>query len=225
MLVRDHGFREIMFWDDNFCIDEAWVKSFCDLLDAEPFKVPWTAQLHVNTVSRAMLERVRASGCYNLFVGVESGNQRMLDFLDKGATLDEYRKVLRWTKELGFETRCAYILGFPTETREMMEETIQFACELDSDYAYFSPFHPWADTPFGEMALREGLDLGWSDSWLTPPYVPNTLSGVDELSALINSAYRRYYLRPGSIARAFWRLRKPVHWRRTFRGLLFFLGL
>jgi hypothetical protein len=107
----------------------------------------------------------------------------------------------------------------------MMEETIQFAFQLDSDFAVFSPFHPWADTPFGEMALREGLHLEWTNSWLDPPYVPNTLSGVEELNAIVRSAYRRYYLRPRVIARMFWRLRKPVYLRRTFRGLLFFLSL
>ena len=224
-LARDLGYREVMFWDDNFCIDERWVDTFCNLLDAEDLNMPWTAQLHVRTATRTMLERIRASGCYNIFIGIETGNQRMLDLLNKGNTLEQCREVVGWAKELGFEIRCAYIMGLPTETREMMEETFRFACELDSDYAVFSPFHAWPDTPFGEMALREGRYLGWKDSWLTPSYVPNTLSGVQELNAIITSAYRRYYLRPHSIARTLWRLRKPAHFQRTYRGILFFLGL
>ncbi len=225
-LVRDLGYLEIIFWDDNFCFNEGWLNTFCDLLDAEGLNsVPWTAQAHLRTATRAMFQRIRASGCYNLFIGIESGNQEMLDMMHKGTTLEQCRHGVQWAKEAGFETRCSYMLGLPAETREMVEETIRFACELDADYTQFIPFHVWPDTPFGEDALREGQYLGWSDDMHNLQYVPNTLSGSDELKALIKSAYRRYYLRPSYIAKTLWRLRKPVYFHRTWRGFLYFLGL
>ncbi len=224
-LVRDLGYREIMFWDDNFCVGERWIDRFCDLLDEEGLDITWTVEGHVRTVTKPMFDRMAASGCYNVFFGVESGNPKTLEMLKKGFTLDECRQAIAWAKQVGFEVRCSYMLGLPQETRDMAEDTIQYACELNTDYAQFVPYHVWPHTPLEDLALRKGRKVPWNDDLLTPSYVPNTLSGPEELKALIESAYRRYYFRPRYIATAMSRAWRPNQLRRMLTGFRYWLSL
>ena len=206
-LKRDHGIREIIFWDDNFGINAKWIGTFCDLLDKEKMDITWTIQSRVNTIDQDMLHRMAASGCYNIYFGFESGSQHMLDVVKKGITLEQSRAAVRWAKRAGMEIRGSFIFGMPTETPEMAEETIRFACELNADWMIFYPYHVQPGTPLAELAASEGVILEERDDMHHPSYVPAAYGSADELAAMVRGAYRRYYLRPRYCARALWRAR------------------
>jgi radical SAM superfamily enzyme YgiQ (UPF0313 family) len=224
-LVRGLGYREIMFWDDNFCVNEQWVSRFCDLLDQEGLNITWTAEGHVRTVTRSMLRRMAASGCYNVFFGIESGTQEMLDLTEKGFTLDDARAAVGWAKRAGMEVRASFLLGFPTETPEMADRTIRFACEINPDFANFVPFHVWPGTPMEEYALQHGRSVPWNDNFVSPSYVPESFGSFEALNLKIKEAYRRFYFRPRYIAATLWRLRKPRFARRVLRGSRYWISL
>jgi anaerobic magnesium-protoporphyrin IX monomethyl ester cyclase len=224
-LVRDLGYREILFWDENFCINEKWVAAFCDLLDREKLRVPWTVQGHARNLSLRMLQRMAAAGCYNIFFGIESGNQHILDMVDKGTTLDDCRKAVHWAKQAGMEVRASFIIGFPTETPAMAENTIRFAFELNTDYFLLVPYHPWRGTPLGEFALQHGHCIEWNNDWISPSYVPDTFASAQQLADLVMSGYRRYYLRPRYMAQAIWRSRHPYMFLRNLRAFWYWVTL
>lgn len=224
-LVKERGIREILFWDDNFCVRPSWIETFCDLLDQQRFDLTWAVQARVNTVSREMLKRMAASGCYNISFGFESGNQNLLDLVNKGTTLDQARSAVRWAKQAGMEIRGSFILGLPTETREMTEQTIRFACELNADWIVFYPYHVQAGTALEELALREGALVAYQGQMHCPTYVPKTYSGPEELAATVRRAYRTYYLRPRYIGRALWRARQPVVLKNYLSAFRFWVGL
>jgi len=225
-LVNKLGFREVIFWDDNFCVSEKWINTFCDLLDKERLDLTWTVQGRVNTVTRSMLQRIAASGCYNVFFGFEFGCQELLDLIKKGITLEQSRQAVNWANEAGLEIRGAFMLGLPTETPEMAQKTIKFACELDLDYLLFMPYHVQRGTALEEIALREGGFYEYEEfDWHAPSYVPNAYTSPEELAAMIRLAYTRYYLRPRYIARALWHARRPAALRNVFRGLFHWYSL
>jgi len=227
-LVGDLGYREVLFWDDNFCVNERWIRRFCDLMDEAGLDLTWTVQGRVNTITRDMLHRMAASGCYNIFLGFESGNPELLELVDKGITFEQVRRAVAWANEAGLEIRGSFMLGLPTETPAMSLKTIDFACELDVDYMIFMPFHIQAGTALEELARREGRVFEPEEfDYNKPSYVPNTYSGPEELAEMIRHAYRRYYLRPRYMARALWKARRPaiarnyllafLHWYRLTR--------
>jgi len=218
-LVVNHGYREIMFWDDNFCINEEWINRFCDLLDAEKLGIPWTVEGHIRTIRPAMLERMAKSGCYNIFLGIESGNQKILDMIEKGYTVEQCWEVMKWIKEIGLESRAAFLLGFPTETPEMARETIEFACSLAPDFANFVPFHVWPGAPIEKFALENGVSTPWNGYLVTPSYVPDTFESAAQIEALVKEAYRRFYLRPRVFWSTFKGLRYAHGWRRAVEGV------
>jgi len=217
-LVRDLGYREIIFFDDNFCIHEKWIERFCDLIDREKLRFAWTVEGHVRTVTRTMLRRMAASGCYNIFYGIESGNQELLDLIDKGYTVDKVREAVAWAKEAGMEIRGSFILGLPTETPEMSRKTIRFACELDIDFAQFIPFHVWPGVELESFALAHGKKVPWNDTFVQPSYVPNTYPDAETLAAMVREAYISFYFRPSYLVKSSLKLRHPWYFRRVISG-------
>lgn len=222
-LVHRDGYREVMFWDENFCINDGWIGRFCDLLDQEKLKVPWTAEGCVRTVTPSMLKRMARSGCYNIFFGIESGNQEMLDLLDKGTTLEQIRWAVKCARKAGLEVRASYVLGLPTETPQMSEKTIRFACELDTDFANFVPFHVWEGIPLEEFAFRHGHNIEWNGNLLAPSYVPYTYPGPEAVDAMVKRAYRKFYFRPRALARFAWKARNPALALRYVQGFAYWL--
>lgn len=224
-LVAEQGIREIIFWDDNFGINKRWVMAFCDLLDKERLDITWTAQARVDTVSEEMLKRMAASGCYNIYYGLESGSQKMLDVVNKGITLEQVRAAVKWAKAAGMEIRGSFIFGMPTETPEMAEETLRFACELNADWMIFYPYHLQPGTPLAEIAAKEGMVLEEREDMHAPSYVPRAYKSQEHLAQVVRSAYRRYYLRPGYIGRALWRARKPGVLKNYIEAFKYWLSL
>ncbi|MBU2473078.1 B12-binding domain-containing radical SAM protein, partial [Patescibacteria group bacterium] len=141
-LINKLGVQEIAFWDDNFLISENWIFRFCDLLDKEKLKIPWSVVARVDTISKEMLERSVESGLWNVFFGIETGNQDLLDRIKKNITLDQVRQAIKWSNELGIDTRGSFMLALPGETPEKAMKTIKFACDIDVTYAQFLPTHP-----------------------------------------------------------------------------------
>ena len=224
-LVRDLGYREIIFFDDNFCIHEKWIERFCDLIDREKLRFAWTVEGHVRTVTRSMLKRMATSGCYNIFYGIESGNQELLDLIDKGYTLDRVREAVAWAKEAGMEIRGSFILGLPMETPEMSRKTIRFACELDIDFAQFIPFHVWPGVELESFALAHGKKVPWNDVFVAPSYVPDTYPDAETLAAMVREAYISFYFRPAYLLKSIGKLRYPWYLRRILSGGRYALGV
>jgi radical SAM superfamily enzyme YgiQ (UPF0313 family) len=123
------------------------------------------------------------------------------------------------------EVRAAFILGFPTETPEMADRTIRFACEINPDFANFVPYHVWPGTPMEEFSLANGRCIPWNDDLLQPSYVPDSFGSFEALDHKVKEAYRRFYLRPQYFASTLWRLREPHFARRVLSGLRYWLTL
>lgn len=224
-LVRDYGIRQVSFWDDNFCVMPEWIGSFCDLLDKESLDLVWTVQARIDTVRPEMLRRMAASGCYNVHFGFETGKQELLDLIDKGITLEQSRNAVAWAKKAGMEVRGSFMLGLPTETPEMAEKTVAFACELNVDWAFFVPYHVQRGTRMEKVALQQGVLLKEELDLHVPQYLPNTYASAEQLTRVVQAAYRRYYLRPRYIARALWQARRPATLRNYVSAAAMWLHL
>ncbi len=224
-LVDQMGVREIVFWDDNFCVNPKWIKRFCGLLDQSGLKLSWSAAGRVNTVSESMLKRMAASGCYNIYFGFESGVQETLDFVQKGITLEQSRLAVRWAKKAGMEIRGSIILGMPGDTPEKAEETIRFACELNVDWMIFYPYTMQPGTYLGDIAPEYGIVLEQQADMSVPSYVPKDYASADQIAQLLKKANWRYYARPRYFARTLWRIKNPYAIKATVLAFFYWLSL
>jgi len=88
-VVNRYGAKEISFWDDNMLLNRNWMMDLCDTLGASHLDLTWTCYARVDSVDPALLGKMRAAGCFNIFYGFESGNQDLLDLIDKKIRIED----------------------------------------------------------------------------------------------------------------------------------------
>jgi radical SAM superfamily enzyme YgiQ (UPF0313 family) len=196
------GFREVHIEDDGFSNDLDRSKAICRNILARDFRIPWTLKngIRVDRVDLELLHLMKTAGCYQVAYGIESGNQSVLDRIGKKIDLDMVRKAVAMAKKVGLETYGFFMLGLPGETKETLNDTIDFALELEMDIVKFSIFMPLPGTPAFEKWANQGLirTMDWSQysfhNLIDQVYQhPNLEHSV--LKSYYKQAYRRYYLR------------------------------
>lgn len=226
-LVDDYGIREISFWDDVFFVGEKWITDFCNKLKQEKLDIKWSALGFVNYMTYPILKAAADAGCWNIFYGLESGNPQVLKNIKKSHDMNHARKVLNWTHELGIESRGSFIFGLPGENPEIAEETINFAIELDLDYAQFLLNTPYPGTEMWNNGSQYGTfttDFG-EYSVFNPVYIPKGYKNAAELKKVQKHAYRKFYLRPKYILKHLKRIRSLEDVKKYASGVKFILGM
>lgn len=224
-LIRSQGIREVAFWDDNFLVNEEWINRFCDLLDKEEIKIPWSACARVNTISEGMLKRAAKSGLWNVFFGIETGNEDLLKRIKKGITLEQVREAVKFCNKLDIDTRGSFMLALPGETPQKALNTVRFACEINLTYAQFLPTHPEWGTDLYDDAIKSGRITPMYKGRTTPTYIPDGYKDVEEVKKMLHLAYQRFYFRPKYIWKHFKRLRDISKIRQYFDALMYIIGV
>ncbi len=226
-LVDEYGIKEISFWDDEFAFPNKWVNEFCDMIKENNIDIKWSCYSHVNYITEDLLKKMAAAGCWNIFYGLESGTQVLINKVKKGTTLDRMRKAVKWTHEAGIETRGSFILALPGETPELARETIKFAIELDLDYVQFLLNTPFPGTIMWEKNLDEGrLSSNYNDySVFMPVFVPHGYKDEKEIISVQREAYRRFYFRPKYVMKHLKRIKTMEDVKRYMSGVKFVVGM
>jgi len=191
--------KEFFFDDDTFTDDLPRAEAIARGLGQ--LGVTWSCNAKAN-VPRATLSILRDNGLRLLLVGYESGNQNILNNIKKGIRLDVARQFTRDAKALGITIHGTFVLGLPGETRETIQNTIRFACELDPHTLQVSIAAPYRGTALHAQAVENGWLTGESLvdhrgtqlSALSYPHLPHT-----EITRATEEFYRRFYFRPKKI--------------------------
>ena len=205
-LVYKYGAREIRFFDDCFTLDKERTIKICQGLRKIKPRLPWTCLTTAGSVNRELLKEMSSSGCWQVLYGLESGSDRMLKLLKKGATLEQNIQAVNWAKEAGLSVRGDFIVGTPGETEETLWETLNFALKMKLDYAHFNKFVPYPGTELYERLKREGFSFNFGrGSSITDnesfQYIPDTIADKDIYRNFINLAHKKFYLRLSYILR------------------------
>src|SRR3989338_6273352 len=106
----------------------------------------WSCYTRLDLIDEPMLRAMKKAGCWNIFFGIESGAQELLDNITKKMTVDQMKAAVKLVKKAGIEIRGSFMVGLPGETPELARKTIQLAVEMDPDYAQFSITTPYPGT-------------------------------------------------------------------------------
>jgi len=169
---------------------------------------------------------MKRAGCWQISYGVESGSQRILDFIRKGVTLEQIETTVAATKRAGLRTRGFFMIGHLTETVASIQETIAFLLKLPLDDFHFTAFTPLPGTHAYKIADEHGaFDRTWSRMNLQNTlFIPQGLDAA-QLETYSRLAYRKFYFRPRILAAYFWTLlRHPKNVARLWNGARALLG-
>ncbi|MCX5713909.1 MAG: radical SAM protein [Candidatus Omnitrophica bacterium] len=102
------------------------LEKLCDMLIQDNTKIQWGGYITVRKMNKSLIMKMRASGCYFIFAGIESGSQNILNKFKKGVRLEEGEELLRLFAEAGISTHTGWIVGFPDESFSDFKQTIDF---------------------------------------------------------------------------------------------------
>lgn len=209
-LVNKLGVKEIGFKDSEFTLASENVEKFCDLLIKKNYDLTWNCNGRVNHATYPLLSKMKKAGCVSITYGIESGDQRVLDLMKKQITLEETREAVKISKDVGLKIIGNFMIGNAGDTKETIEKTINFAKELNLDYAYFGFTTPFPGTELREQAITNGWLL--DDKLESIKYEDCIMNATDlptkELKTYLSKAYRSFYFRPSYIAKRLLKLSK-----------------
>lgn len=202
--VNRFAVKEIDIFDRDFLINKDRSRKICEEIITRGIKVSWSCRTRVDQVDEDILKFMKSAGCRLIMYGVESGNQEILDREHKGITIQQTKKAISLTKELGMETLGFFIIGHPGETEETIKQTIRLSKELPLDYAQFFKMtgKPGAKL-YKEVVDCMGYDyfekflMGDVEEMDLPR--PWTDLSNEEIDKWVIKAYMSFYLRPNYI--------------------------
>lgn len=106
------------FREDNFTANSVRLEKFCNLLIENKVDLKWAGESRVKELSEPLIKKMAQSGCIGLYIGVESGSPRMLQYMRKGETVEDYLEKFPVIHGYGIKTYTTWLVGLPTETRE-----------------------------------------------------------------------------------------------------------
>ena len=196
-LHKTYGVKELVFEDDTFVMHKSRVLKICEGLKKSGWGITWTALGRVDMVDPDLLRAMKEAGCWQIGYGVESGDQSILDLVEKKIKLERISQALKWTKEAGMLTKGFFIMGFPTETKATLQKTIDFAKREALDDMSVFKLTPLPGSKIYEIAPQYGtFDNDWRKmNLLDVVFVPHGLTAAD-LDEASKRMLKEFYLRP-----------------------------
>ncbi|KPJ63320.1 MAG: hypothetical protein AMS15_00810 [Planctomycetes bacterium DG_23] len=192
--ITRYGVKTGYFFDLEFTLDRDFVMEVSRYLAKKDYDFRWCCQTRADKVDGEILEAMRKAGCRLIHSGIETGSQRIMKLINKGATLQALEEGVRLIKKSGIEVLLFFMFGFPSETREDMEATIEIAKRLGPTYAAFHFAIPYPGTKFAEMMGEPGI--GEADPAQLFPEVFVKEHSLDFLKKMVRRGLKEFYLRP-----------------------------
>ncbi|HXI02479.1 MAG TPA: cobalamin-dependent protein [Candidatus Saccharimonadales bacterium] len=156
-LVNKYGIREIHFDDDNLTLDKARAMKLFQMMIDRKYDLIWTAPSGIAlwALDEELLEKMAESGCYKLFMAIESGDEYVLKhIIRKPLKLKKVLPLARKIRSLGIEMEAFFVVGMPGETKEQLRQTFRFARQLDADNTLYFYANPIPGSPLYEESMK-----------------------------------------------------------------------
>jgi radical SAM superfamily enzyme YgiQ (UPF0313 family) len=166
------------------------------------FGFSWSAQIHSFRVTPELIRKMKLAGCHTVQIGVESGSQAVLKEYAPSKYKEKITAAVQTCKKEGMRVLGYFIIGFPKESAQEALSTIQYAKELDPEFASFSTMTPDYGTKVYDEALKANAftDLETAPLSAFDPsgkaILHNAFLSPKEQDALVRKAYVSFYLNP-----------------------------
>jgi len=215
LLVTKYGVKELVFMDDIFNFRPARAKAIAQGIIDRGYKLALTFPngFRGDILDEELVLLLKKAGMYRCMVAVESAVPRMQKVMQKNLKIDKVARIVDFIAAQGIMVHGAFMLGFPTETEEEMQATIDWAAASSFHTAAFFRVIPFKGTALFQQVEEAGHALPTDWSRYEPYQSEINLSKVSEtrILALRKAAYRRFYFRPKRLWRIFNLIPRKAH--------------
>jgi anaerobic magnesium-protoporphyrin IX monomethyl ester cyclase len=159
------GYERVWFADDCFTLNNRHLTAVCDELEKRRLDVGWECLSRVDTMNSEVAAAMKRAGCIRVFFGIESGNDSVLEIMNKRITTLQAKQAVKTAKEAGLQVGAFFIVGYPGESSRTVLDTIRFASKLPLDYLSFTLPYPIPGTPLYERVKGDGVSI---EDWEEP---------------------------------------------------------
>ncbi len=199
-LVNKYNINDIGFMDDTFMLNKRRADDIANEIKARDVDISFVASSRVDRVDSSTLQNLKSAGLKTIYYGVESGSQRILDLMKKGITIKQAENAVKIAKNAGLEVLTSFILGYPGETEDDIDKTINFSTKLNSDYCQYSILTPFPGTPiYNELIDKDLIDNeDWHKYTVLKPILKYEDMGLSKkmVEKKLTTAYLKFYTRP-----------------------------
>ncbi|MBD3228564.1 MAG: radical SAM protein [Candidatus Lokiarchaeota archaeon] len=197
-MLKNQGYKEIVFGDSNFNLSKKRTYELCSKIRKEGLdEITFSADLRVDTIDYKQLNTLVHTNFKKILFGIESGNQRILDYYRKGTTIDQVKAAVKAANKAKMEIILgSFIVGAPDETLEEVINTINFANRLDLSYVSFQILSTLPISSIYQEIVENGYHTPREDDWKKWIYVADICSDAiprKVLSKLINEGFIRFF--------------------------------
>ena len=200
---REFGIDFFYLWGDTVTLNVKSFSAFCEELIARNLPIRWFGNARAdNLTDPVFVHRLRKAGCWMLAMGIETESEEIRKDMVKKLERQKIQTALNNMRDAGIRSFAFFIFGYPGESPATIEQTIDYAIELNPDFANFYPAVPYPGTELYNKVVRDGLLV--EEDWTRMEYSYYLLrgNGLDEqvVMAAINRAKRRFFMRPTYLA-------------------------
>ncbi|MGB9854656.1 MAG: B12-binding domain-containing radical SAM protein [Candidatus Bathyarchaeales archaeon] len=201
-LLASEGYKQLMFVDDNFTLNPKRVIRLCQRMRQEKLDMEWICEGRVDQCSYDMIKEMVKAGCKMMYFGIESANQKVLDYYRKQITPEQAEVAVKNARKAGVSIVVgSFVLGAPNETIQDILNTLKFAEKLDLDIPQFNILEAFPGNDVWDELKMKGL-LNEDQCWETGVTVPDIFSlSCKEVERIIHEGYHHFLLRPEYILR------------------------
>jgi len=158
IFLREHfAARSFFFDDDTFNLGRTRILEFADEMKIRAVKMPWGMNARADHLDREMLERLIETGLFTLRMGIESGDQGVLDATRKGLDLEKTRRALELSHSLGISNHVSFMVGLAGETPQSIQNTARYIKSIPVDSVQFSVATPFPGTELHQFVQDRGF--------------------------------------------------------------------
>jgi anaerobic magnesium-protoporphyrin IX monomethyl ester cyclase len=157
------GYDRLWIADDCFTLNRQRLIEICDGIIKGNLRIDWECLSRVDTLDLEILTKMKHAGCVRIFFGIESGNDEILNLMNKKITTKQASDAVNLCREVGVKTGAFFILGYPGENAATILETVKFASSLPLDYLSFTLPYPIPGTPLFERLNGSFLSTDWEE--------------------------------------------------------------
>lgn len=156
-VVYNHQIKKILFRDATFTLDKSRVEQICDLIIQKNVKVEWWCETRVDCLNSKIMEKMKQTGCRGMNIGVETGDQEVMESQAKtGMTLDKLRVIRKIAQQLGLRLHFLLMIGLPKESRKSLYGTYRLIRALKPETIGIAIVTPYPGTQLYTQAKEKG---------------------------------------------------------------------
>lgn len=163
-LIANYAPDALWFVDDVFTVNQKWIDAFVIEMQNRNVSIPFECITRAEHLDEDILKKLKSVGCFRIWIGAESGSQKILDLMDRKVEISQVKKMINLCRKYDIETGTFIMIGYPTETEKDIEDTIEYLKTANPDLFTVTITYPIKGT---DLYKQVENDINELPDWAT----------------------------------------------------------